>query len=202
MLGALVFLCPAAGAADLEQLMRGMADSRGVVADFREVKHIALLTEPIETRGRLYFVPPDRMLRESHAPVKSRLVVDGDRVRMEQPGRVMDLSESAMARGFVENFVVLWSGDLEALRERYQVRFGANASGWEMTLQPRDPTLRRVIETISLRGSSETLQEIETREVDGDRTLMILETVDRDHVFEVDELEKLFPAAVLPADRS
>ena len=202
MLGALVFLCSAAGAADLEELMRGMAESRGVVADFREVKEIAVLTEPLETRGRLYFVPPDRMLRESHAPVESRLVVDGDRVRMEQPGRVLDLSESAMARGFVENFVVLWSGDLEALRERYRVGFDADASGWELTLTPRDATLGRVIETISLRGSSETLREIETREVDGDRTLMILETVDRDHVFGTDELEKLFPASPLPADRS
>ena len=43
MLAALVFLCPAAGAADLEELMRGMADSRGVVADFREVKEIAVV---------------------------------------------------------------------------------------------------------------------------------------------------------------
>ncbi|MFP8874206.1 MAG: LolA-related protein, partial [Myxococcota bacterium] len=119
--------------------------------------------------------------------------------RMEHAGRVMDLSESAMARGFVANFVVLWSGDLEALRDRYEVGFDATASGWEMTLRPRDANLGRVIETISLRGSSETLREIETREVDGDRTLMILEAVDRDHAFDAGELRRLFPASTLPA---
>ena len=182
-----------APAQGLAELMRGMASSRGVAANFHELKRIAVLREPIETQGRLYFVPPGRMRRELHVPVQSRLIIDGSRVRMEEGGGVRDLSDSPMARAFVENFVVLWSGDLEALEERYQVSFEATGSDWEMTLVPRDPNMRRAIDSIVLRGSSESLREIETREVDGDRTLTTLQDVEPDRVFSDAEIRRLFP---------
>ena len=177
----------------LAELMRGMANSRGVAANFHELKRIAVLREPIETQGRLYFVPPGRMRREIHVPVQSRLIIDGSRVRMEQDGGVRDLSASPIARAFVENFVVLWSGDLEALEERYQVSFEATDSDWEMTLIPRDPNMRRAIDSIVLRGSSGSLREIETREVDGDQTLTTLQDVEPDRVFDDAEIRRLFP---------
>ena len=93
----------------------------------------------------------------------------------------------------LENFVVLWSGDLEALAERYQVSFEATGSDWEMTLLPRDPNMRRAIASIVLRGSSGSLREIETREVDGDRTLTTLQDVEPDRVFSDAEIRRLFP---------
>ena len=40
-----------------------MAATRGVAAEFRESREVALLVEPLESRGLLYFVPPDRMAR-------------------------------------------------------------------------------------------------------------------------------------------
>ncbi len=182
-----------APAEGLVELMRGMASSRGVVANFREFKRIAVLREPIETQGRLYFVPPGRMRRELYVPVQSRMIIDGGRVRMEQDGAVRDLSDSPIARAFVENFVVLWSGDLRALEERYQVSFEATGSDWEMTLIPRDRNMRRAIDRIVLRGSSESLREIETREVDGDLTLTTLQDVEPDRVFDDAEIRRLFP---------
>lgn len=182
----------------VDRLMEGMASSRGVVANFIEVRHIAVLTQPIETRGRLYFVPPNRMLRETFHPTEARLLVDGDRVQLEQEGQVIDLSGSALARGFVSNFLVLWSGDLGDLRDRYEIRYQEEGPKWEVALTPRDRTLRRVIESITLRGSADGLQEIETQEVDGDRTVMVLDSVERDREFEPAELRRLFGPQLAP----
>ena len=57
----------------LEGLMAGMASARGVVAEFHETKEIALLRAPIESRGVLHFVPPDRLVRRVVDPAPSEL---------------------------------------------------------------------------------------------------------------------------------
>ena len=69
----------------LQTLMRGMAEASGVVADYVEVKELALLQHPIRSRGRLYFVPPDRMVRHTTEPAESRLLVDGERIARAAP---------------------------------------------------------------------------------------------------------------------
>ena len=60
---------PSAPAAlTLPELMRRMATTAGVAAAFREEKQLALLSAPLTSRGRLYFVPPDRLARFTSSP--------------------------------------------------------------------------------------------------------------------------------------
>ena len=63
----LLLVCAPAGAepdeTGLDALLARMAATRGVAAEFRESREVALLVEPLESRGLLYFVPPDRMAR-------------------------------------------------------------------------------------------------------------------------------------------
>jgi outer membrane lipoprotein-sorting protein len=115
----------------LEALMKGMAGASGVVARFREEKRLALLSEPVESRGTLYFVPPNRLSRETTEPSASRLVIDGNRVSFRDAagGDAMDLSASPIAREYVSNFIVLFNGDLDALRERYPDRLLGRREG-------------------------------------------------------------------------
>ena len=47
----------------LDDLLGHMATTRGVVADFREIKTLKLLDSPLESRGTIYFIPPDRLAR-------------------------------------------------------------------------------------------------------------------------------------------
>src|SRR5262245_34974195 len=100
-----------AGPATLEALMRGMAGASGVEARFREEKRLALLSEPIESRGTLYFVPPNRLSRETTEPSRTRLVIDGERFSFRDAAgsEAMDLSASPIAREYVANFIVLFN---------------------------------------------------------------------------------------------
>ncbi|MEN8183787.1 MAG: outer membrane lipoprotein carrier protein LolA [Myxococcota bacterium] len=178
----------------LEALMRGMAGSSGVVAGFHERKEIALLSEPIETRGTLVFVPPDRLLRATTEPSRSRLVIAGERFAFldDAGGEVVDLSSNPLARAFVENFIVLFNGDLEALRERYQPEFQAAGADWRLTLLPRHRPLSDVMVRVTLAGAGRTLQRMEMLETDGDRTLTRFEDVEVDRSFSPEELDRLF----------
>jgi outer membrane lipoprotein-sorting protein len=181
----------------LEALMQGMAGTSGVVARFREVKHLALLSEPLESRGTLYFVPPDRLSRETTAPSASRLVIDGDRFSFHDVAgsEAVDLSASPVAREYVSNFIVLFNGDLEELRRRYEPRFTAGEDGrWTLELRPRRRPLRDFIDRVTLEGAGRAMTRMELVEAGGDRTTTWFEEVRTDHVFGAEELARIFSA--------
>jgi len=184
----------------LEALMRGMASSRGVVASFRERKQLSLLDVPLESLGTLYFVPPDRLARHMTQPTRSQLVIDGDRVRLlDASGEdAMDLSRSPVARVYLDNFTVLFGGDLAELERRYEVDFETAAERWTLRLVPRSDRVKRFVESVVLRGDPVAMREMVVIESDGDRTTTTFERVDPDHVFEAAELERLFGAADSP----
>lgn len=204
---ALCLAAPGAGAGDpevaltLPELMRRMAETAGVETRFREVREIGLLSAPLESRGLLYFVPPDRLARFTTWPVASALVVDGERVRLREgpEGDVLDLSGSRTATTFVEHFLVLWSGDLERLERLYHTRFSAEEGRWRLRLTPRRAPLDRFVESVELRGDDRGLGEIALVAADGDRTTTRFEETRLDRRFSSPELERLF-SENLPLD--
>jgi outer membrane lipoprotein-sorting protein len=178
----------------LEALMEGMAGAPGVVARFREQKRLALLSEPLESRGTLYFVPPNRLSRETSEPSSTRLVIDGDRFyfRDAAGSEAMDLSASPIAREYVGNFIVLFNGDLAALRSRYEPSFHADARGWQLELRPRGAPLSKFITSVTLVGHARVLDRMELVEAGGDRTTTWFEAVRSDRAFSDEELVRIF----------
>jgi outer membrane lipoprotein-sorting protein len=178
----------------LEALMAGMAETSGVWARFVEHKQIALLSEPIETRGTLVFVPPDRLRRSTAEPSRSELVIAGERFAFRDAAGAdaVDLSASPLARQFVENFIVLFNGDLAKLRERYEPEFRSAGADWSLALRPRNRPLSDLIERITLVGTGPLLRSMEMLEKDGDRTTTRFSDVEVDRHFTPAELEQLF----------
>jgi outer membrane lipoprotein-sorting protein len=187
----------------LEALMAGMAETSGVWARFVERKEVALLSEPIETRGTLVFVPPDRLRRSTAEPSRSELVIAGERFAFRDAAGAdaVDLSASPLARQFVENFIVLFNGDLAKLRERYEPEFTSAGADWSLALRPRNRPLSDLIERITLAGTGQVLRSMEMLEQDGDRTTTRFSDVEVDRHFTPAELEQLFvlPTADAPA---
>lgn len=181
---------------DLAAILDRMASTRGVEAVFEERKELALLEAPLETRGVIYFVPPDRFARFTTSPGFSALVVEGDDVRLREghDGEPIDLSGNRVARVFVENFVTLWSGDRDRLERLYAPEFRGRPDAWELRLVPRKPPLADVISSITLRGDGEAMQEMLVEERDGDRTTTRFGETRSDRSFEPEELQRIFSA--------
>jgi outer membrane lipoprotein-sorting protein len=178
----------------LEALMKGMAGAPGVVARFREQKQLALLSEPLESRGTLYFVPPNRLSRETTEPSGTKLVIDGDRFSFRDAAgsQAADLSANPIAREYVANFIVMFNGDLDALRRRYETDFRADAKGWQLVLRPHGKPLSDFIERVTLAGSGRALARMELVETGGDRTTTWFEDVRTDRAFTEEELARIF----------
>jgi outer membrane lipoprotein-sorting protein len=206
-LAALALLCAAPAAADagaaaipsgpltLEKLMQRMSSTSGVRAAFREEKRLAVLDAPLVSEGMLYFIPPARMARITTRPGASKLVIDGGRLSYtdEAGASDVDLASNRVARALVENFVVLFSGDLAALRERYDVTFEVEELHWRMRLVPKAAPLATFIESVELHGDGPVLEAMAVRESDGDRTDTRFERVETDTRFTPEELARLFP---------
>jgi len=183
--------------------MAGMAGTSGVVARFHETKRLALLSEPLASRGTLTFVPPDRLVRVTTEPGQTRLVIDGDRFSFcdATGSEAIDLSANPIAREVVSNFVVLWSGDLAELDRRYEPRFTSGAEGWRLELIPRDARLREFVERVTLSGSGRAIERMEMVETGGDRTTTRFEDVETDVAFGDEELERIFSPSGSAAPR-
>jgi outer membrane lipoprotein-sorting protein len=195
---ALTLVAPAASAEPetltLEVLLEHMAKTRGVVAEFREEKTLALLAEPIESRGTLYFQPPDRFVRITHDPSATRLALVGSQMRFEDAtgATQLDLADDPVARQFADNLMALWQGDRARLAKLYRLDFSAEGARWKLVLSPRNAPLDRFIQRIRLSGDGPAMREMELLEVDGDRTLTVFEKSDVDHAFGPEEGQRIF----------
>jgi hypothetical protein len=178
--------------------MKNLAASEGVAADFVESKELALLSAPLESRGTIYFSPPGRFARFTTHPGFSALIIDGDHVtfRAGQDAEVLDISGSPITRAFVENFIVLWSGDIERLERQYEVTLIAEGEGWEIRLVPRSERMKRVIEAVVLEGAGESLERMIVADRDGDRTETSFRSIQLDRSFSNAELERLFESGM------
>jgi len=188
------------GDLDLEKLMHYFATSRGLEAEFREEKSLPLLVAPIVSEGVIYFAPPDRMARFARVPERSSLIVMGDRLRIEDSLGVeeIDLAAQPTARHFVNQLLVLFRGDLEALRRDYEVVFEGGAESWLLRLTSRSARVRQLIREVTLRGRADHLDEMLVSGADGETTRTTYQRVATDRPFRDEELARLFPGAGSP----
>ncbi len=184
--------------ATLEELMKTMAETSGVIAHFTETKHLALLELPLETRGTLYFIPPDRMARHTTSPGKSSFIIDGDLLLFddEAGGDEIDLGANPIARVFVDNFIVLFNGDLGELRRRYDPVFETTDDSWALRLKPHRAPLSTMIDSITMRGDDGGMKSMVLREVGGDVTETSFDSVDPTHHFSANDIKRIFRAEI------
>ena len=179
---------------ELAALMEHFAGSGGVRVRFRELRHLSILTDPIETAGVLYFAPPDRLARHTTWPDRSSVVVEAGRVSLgdETGQRVFDFDTSEVARALVGNLMIVFRGDFESLKARYSISFDSDGENWTLDLEPRSRALRGIIDRIRFTGRSRELSAMETHESNGDRTIMRFNEIEIGLSWEQGDLDRIF----------
>ena len=166
----------------LEALMAELRGVRASSARFVEKQHLRMLTEPLQSSGRLAYVAPDRLWKETLEPRPARMAVEGDRLMVQLPGeaaREMSLREQPEIGALVASIRSTLAGDLPALRRYYAVSLEGGRADWRLALQPLDARLRSMIASIVISGSGAAVRFVETRSAEGDRTEMTILPDDR-----------------------
>jgi outer membrane lipoprotein-sorting protein len=183
LITAVVAACPlpACGADwGAEQLMRALAAVKSSQARFVERKHVAILSAPLESSGRLMYQAPDRLEKHTVSPVRESLVLEGDELTVEgkdRKRRTLRLQEQPMVRAFVEGVRSTLAGDLATLNRHYAIQLAGSERQWRLTLKPGDRQVQEIVSQIQISGSGDAITRIEFFETTGDRSVM---TITRD----------------------
>lgn len=160
--------------------MRALAAVKSSQARFVERKHVAILSAPLESSGRLMYQAPDRLEKHTVSPVRESLVLEGDELTVEgkdRKRRTLRLQEQPMVRAFVEGVRSTLAGDLATLNRHYAIQLAGSERQWRLTLKPGDRQVQEIVSQIQISGSGDAITRIEFFETTGDRSVM---TITRD----------------------
>lgn len=182
--------------AGFEVLLDAFSRMPGLEAGFVEEKHLALLAEPLESRGRLFFARPGLLLRRVEAPRRSEVVITQTELRISDAdgAQSIDLRSRPDVRPFVESLTWLLAGNRKALAEVYAVAFepAREAKPWRVTLTPKAGPIARLIQYIRMVGNGLAVSQIEVRETSGDETVTRIVDANPARHFSADEMKQLF----------
>lgn len=163
---------------ELEQVMAAMAEEALPIVTYREEKRFVFLDQELVTTGVLRFEEPDTLIREVTSPDQGVYTARGTRMVIREAGREeqeVDLAAHPSALIFMETFKAVLKGDLQGLKQYYEIALRGKRSFWSLRLVPLEEEVLQYIESITLDGRSGRVKRIETQEVGGDSSLMVFE---------------------------
>jgi outer membrane lipoprotein-sorting protein len=148
----------------IDQLMQAMQEIRSDHASFTERKSIAMLEEPVDSSGELFYTAPDRMEKRTLKPKPESMILDGDTLVMERGGkkRRLKLKDTPELAAFVDSIRGTLAGDREALERHYQLSLQGATDDWTLQLIPVDENIQAVVSRIRISGVGNEVRSVET----------------------------------------
>ena len=164
----------------LDQLMSELAQTRYSHARFSEKKSIAILDQPVESSGELFYSAPDRLEKRTLKPRYETMLVEGNVLTIER-GRKrhrLQLQDYPELAAFIDSIRGTLSGDRRALERNYRLSLDGSAAQWSLQLLPLQPKMLAVVQQIRVKGARDQIRSIEIRQADGDSALMLIDKPD------------------------
>lgn len=169
------------GKLDLAALMALLAQRRSGEARFTEERFVASFDSPLRSSGVLSFTAPDRFVRQTLEPRPESMEVAGNLLTLRRGGRTRQMALDTMPElaALLEAVRGTLAGDAAALRRHFEIRVAGNAALWTLTLQPRDAQLAAQVRGLQIAGQGGDLRSVELNLAGGDRSLMLIEPLQR-----------------------
>ena len=160
----------------LDELMRLLAARRHGHVSFTEVHVLAMLDRPLQSSGELSYDAPDWLEKRTLKPRPETLVLAGGvlSIRRGERTRTLELAEHPELAPWVESIRATLAGDRAVLERYFQVDFSGSLAHWSLLLVPKDPARAQTIAQIRITGEGAALHTLETRQTDGDHSLLTI----------------------------
>ena len=170
------FMVRAEGDWDIDRLMQSLASSRSGSASFVEKKSIAMLDKPVESSGELFYTAPDRLEKRTLKPKPDCMLLDKDKLIVEQRGKkhTLSLANYPEVAAFIDSIRGTLAGDRKALERSYKLSLDGDEQNWNLSLLPIEDKMKKVVAKINIAGAGNILHSIEIKQADGDRSLMTI----------------------------
>jgi hypothetical protein len=165
-----------AAADPLDVILAALAQHPHGEVKFSEETRSQLLTHALHSEGVLRFDAPDRLEKQTLAPVPEDLIVEGDVVTIIRGHHrsSIRLSQYPKLSPLLEGIRATLSGNRAALEQRFQVSLAPAAGDWELRLAPLAGANDAGFARIVLRGHDDALENVTLEQGNGDRTSIAL----------------------------
>lgn len=162
---------------DIDQLMHSLAQLRSGHASFVEKKSIAMLDQPIESSGELFYTAPDRLEKRTVKPKPETMIVDGDHLLIERGAQKyhLQLQDYPELAAFIDSVRGTLAGDRNALERSYALSLEGSDQNWTLQLVPINVKMKQVVTRIRISGVYDEVQRIDITQADGDSSQMRIE---------------------------
>ena len=169
-------LLPAAAHADIsaDDILSGLSAVKIAQAHFTETRRLAVLTEPVVSKGTLIYIAPDTIEKDTVAPKQESVTVRGDKLTMtdEDGTHTIALTDMPEIGTLVTAVRATLQGDKKALAQHYTITARGDEVEWVLLLQPNEPNVKHMILYVRLTGSHDNLTEVEIKQTNGDESDM------------------------------
>jgi outer membrane lipoprotein-sorting protein len=161
---------------DIDQLMHGLAQTRSDQASFTEKKYLAMLEEPVESSGELFYIAPDHLEKRTLKPEPEVMILDHDSLVIERGHKKyhLQLQDYPELAAFIDSIRGTLAGDRMALERNYRLSLEGTADSWALQLLPVNEKVQAVVKRIRIAGVGYQVRSIEITQVDDDSSIMLI----------------------------
>lgn len=156
----------------LDRIRQKRNASPHVQADFHEEKVIRLMNKPIASSGKVWFQAPNKFRREVKGNSPSMMVSDGQQLWIYYPNFKSAEHYSLGRHSPVDAAIAAINTalNLEDVEGTFRISGSKAATGYDLELTPRVPSMKRLFKTFDLHINDDLLAEhTEMLQPNGDR---------------------------------
>jgi Outer membrane lipoprotein carrier protein LolA len=167
------------GAAPVAEIESMLAHPKILCGRFDQTKELVGLKKPLASNGRFCVVAGKGVLWRSLQPFPSVLKLTRDEILQMDGDRValrLDAKQEPAVRMINGVLFAALAGDLEHLKNLFEIDGGVQNDRWSVTLKPRTAALGKAVGTIALEGGA-YVRNVTIVEASGDRTKIVFSNI-------------------------
>ncbi|MCE7041525.1 outer membrane lipoprotein carrier protein LolA [Dyadobacter sp. CY312] len=155
-------------------LKRSSEAANTIQADFQEEKVMAVLRNSERSSGVFYYKKNDKMRWEQQIPVKYVILINGDKLRVQEAGKEKNVGQAGRIAGQIKELMMgLVNGDFQN-NKAFKQTISENPTAYLVTLVPVSKRLKNVYAKIDLLFAKNNLRlkELTFFQKDGDKSIL------------------------------
>ena len=156
--------------------MQKLAETRSAHASFVETKSIAMLEQPVESSGELFYTAPNRFEKRTLQPKPEVMRLEGGTLIVEQGRKkhALRLERYPEIAAFITSIRGTLAGDRAALEQNFALSLAGDEQDWTLELEPTADNIKKFLARMRIAGSGGTLRSIAIDQTDGDSSFMTI----------------------------
>ncbi|AIL33267.1 LolA family protein [Basilea psittacipulmonis] len=152
----------------MDALSQMLKNTRTVSGDFEQIRHLKSLPIPIKSAGNFAIQQDKGLYWHMSSPIESTLRVTKNGIEeLSANGSWLPASNQSKESLLLD----LFNGDIESLREQFNMSLTGTSENWQLSLTPKGIILKQIFDRIEIKGSS-SLESVHIFEQQGDDTII------------------------------